>query len=83
MYQTQHIISMKAVTITTLFVAAVLLTWIGAVSENQVDASVNWRDNPERFDGGFDFWDMFIGFAWWGVEESGLSIFDTTQMGNS
>lgn len=51
---------MKALTLAALFVASVLLTWIGTVSENQADAGVNWvRDNPERFDGGFDFWQMF------------------------
>ena len=61
---------MKALTIAALFVTSVLLTWIGTISENQADASVNWRDNPERFDGEFNFWDMFFGFAWWGDEES-------------
>ena len=65
---------MKATTITALFVASVLLTWIGAVSENQADAGTNWnRDNPERFDGGFDFWQIFSGFEWWGGEEVVIS----------
>ena len=71
---------MKKLTIAVLFVASALLTWIGVVSENHA-AGVNWnRDNPERFDGSFDFLDMFVGFVWWGAEETskGVSIFSNT-----
>jgi hypothetical protein len=55
---------MKTTTIVALFVASILLTWIGAVSENLTEAGTNWnRDNPERFDSEFDFLDMLFGFA--------------------
>ena len=56
---------MKTTTIAALFVASVLLTWIGAASKNLAEAGTDWnRGNPERFDGEFDFLDMLFGFAW-------------------
>ena len=55
---------MKTTAIAALFVVSVLLTWTGAVSENQAEASINWnKDNPERFDDELDLLDMLFGFA--------------------
>ena len=64
---------MKTTAIAALFVASILLTWIGAVSENLAEAGTNWnRDNPEQFDGEFDFLDMFFGFALGGEDKESI-----------
>jgi hypothetical protein len=64
---------MKTTAIAALFVASVLLTRIGAASENLAEAGTNWnRNKPERFDGEFDFLDIFFGFALGGEDKESI-----------
>ena len=64
---------MKTTIIAVLFVASVLSTWIGVVSENLAEAGTNWnRDNSERFHGKFDFLDRFFGFALLGEDKESI-----------
>jgi len=69
---------LKTTAIAALFVASVLLTWIGAVSENLAEVGTNWnKDNPERFDGEFDFLDIFFGFALVGEDKESILTHST------
>ena len=74
MYHSRNTISMKALTITSLFIASVLLIGVGgttspAYANHPVLVEGNYFD-----EGSLSFLKIFSEFAWWGAEESGDDV---------